>query len=479
MTNCKDLLKHSSNYLLANIATKALAFISLPVYTRLLSVEEFGVVNVFLSVISVFSVILTLNTEVAISRFYYDAKDLNEFKEFVGTSITLSGSIFLFMTLSMIVFLPALSTLLSFDYLLTLAIVPVSFYYIINSIFQQIYGPLLESKRIAVVSSIQVYMAFLFSVIFILCLPTEKYYGQVLGTMLAMILLSVYLIKQIKPYIYWCFKKRYIHYILSYSLPYLPYSLSGVILAQFGRMIMGQYSGFGSAGLYSFAASIGGLMFILIGVTHQAWNPYYFQYMNKRDYNNIDKDYKLIWSLTLSAALFLSLFGYEIGLVLGKKEYFVSLYLIPFFVLGYVFYQWAYVYLRNVGYAKQTIWNTVAVFLSGFLNILLSLLLIEKYKELGVAISFFVSYFALFLIAYIINILFVKLYVPKLMLFCKPLFYFIPFFILSIIFYTYDNSGISYAFWLLFKCIICLFGGYMILREYIGLLICRIRKRSL
>lgn len=476
MSDLKALFKHSSNYLLANLATKALAFISIPVYTRLLSVEEFGIVNVFLAIIGISSVVLTLNTEVAISRFYYDAKDLNAFKEFVGTSVLLSGGIFMLMVLVVLVLLPDITHLLSFDCLLTLAIIPVSFYYIVNSIFQQIYGPLMESKRIAIVSSIQVYLAFFFSVIFILSLPTEKYYGQVLGTMLAMIILSMYLIKQIKPYFCWSFKKKYIHYILSYSLPYLPYSLSGVILAQFGRMIMGQYFGFESAGLYSFAASIGGLMLILISVTHQAWNPYYFQYMNEKDYISIDNDYKLIWSLTLSAALCLSIFGSEIGMILGKEDYFVSLYLIPYFVLGYVFYQWAYVYLRNAGYAKQTIWNTLAVFLSGFLNIFLSIFLVDRYKELGVAMSFCISYFALFLISYVINVFCIKLYVPKLILFYKPLLYFIPFFIVSIMSYNNCCSVMPYFLYLFIKSIICILGCCIFMREYIGALIDQLKK---
>ena len=41
MSDFKALAKHSTNYLFAIMATKALAFISIPVYTRLLSVYVF------------------------------------------------------------------------------------------------------------------------------------------------------------------------------------------------------------------------------------------------------------------------------------------------------------------------------------------------------------------------------------------------------------------------------------------------------
>ena len=75
MSDHKALLKHSGNYLFAIIASKALAFISLPVYTYLLTVEEYGVYNVFISTVGIATIILTLNTEVAVSRYYYDSKD--------------------------------------------------------------------------------------------------------------------------------------------------------------------------------------------------------------------------------------------------------------------------------------------------------------------------------------------------------------------------------------------------------------------
>ena len=42
MSDFKALAKHSTNYLFATMATKALVFISIPVYTRLLSRYELG-----------------------------------------------------------------------------------------------------------------------------------------------------------------------------------------------------------------------------------------------------------------------------------------------------------------------------------------------------------------------------------------------------------------------------------------------------
>lgn len=72
-------------------------------------------------------------------------------------------------------------------------IIPASLYYKFN-IYTN-YNPLLESRKIAITSSIQVYLAFGLSVLAIILLHNNKYLGQVYGTLTAMLLLAGYLIK--------------------------------------------------------------------------------------------------------------------------------------------------------------------------------------------------------------------------------------------------------------------------------------------
>lgn len=421
MSDFKALAKHSTNYLFAIMATKALAFISIPVYTRLLSVYEYGIINVFMSTVGIVQVLLTLNTEVAISRYYYDAKNEQDFKEFCSTSIKISSGVWLLMSLIMVMLNPWLAEELSFSKVLTLCMIPVATYSIINSIFIQIYQPLLRSKKVAIVSSVQSYLAFCLSVIFMLCMETERYYGYIWGTIAAMILLATYLTRQIRPfYVKSKINREHVKYLLSYSLPYIPYTLSGIILAQFGRIFMSTHGGFDAAGLYSFVSNVGALMMILISVGHSAWNPYYLQYMTNKDYKSIDKDYDLIWRVTLISAMGLTMFGNEIALIMARPEFLSGMYLLPILIIGYVFYQWSYVYLRSTGFAKRTIWNAVAILISGISNILLNHLLIDRFYILGVAISFCISYFILYAVAYLINKYILKTYVPQSIRFIKP-----------------------------------------------------------
>ena len=139
MSDHKSLIKHSFNYLLANIATKALALIAIPVYTRLLTVEEYGVVNVFISLTGIVTVLLTLNTEEAISRFFFDAKNEDEFKQFVGTTLRVNGCVCLLSILIFVLCIGPLSKMMGMSKLLALCLIPVALYNVSNTIFQQIY----------------------------------------------------------------------------------------------------------------------------------------------------------------------------------------------------------------------------------------------------------------------------------------------------------------------------------------------------
>ena len=464
MSNYKELLKHSGNYLFATLATKALSFISIPVYTYLLTVEDYGVYNVFSSTLSVATVLLSLNTEVAIGRYFYDSENEKDFKRFVGTSINLISIVFLIMSFFMIVFVRPLSDFLGFEWLLIISMIPMALYTILNSIFQQIYQPMLQSRKIAVVSSIQSYLAFGLSVLFMLFLNEKKYYGLVLGTIMAMLILATYSINQIKPYCIRSFDAKYISYIFKYSIPYLPYSLSGIIIAQFGKIFIGQQQGFETAGLYSFAANISSIMLILIFVVHSAWNPFYFRYMNEKDYESLNNDYNLIWRGTLTAGLFLSFFGKELGMLLGRPEFASGLSLIPVFVLGYVFYQWSYVYMRNVGYSKQTIWNAVAVIITGVSNIILNFVLSPLFYDYGVALAFMFSYLILLIVSWFINKIFLKQYASSVKLFLSPFILFL----MLIIGGVFINESIDSDFVAFFmKLMVSVTANVLIMKKYL------------
>lgn len=421
MADFKEILRHGANYLAANLATKALAFISIPVYTRLLSTHDYGIVSIFIGVAGIMSNLLTLCIDQSTARYYFDKKDERDFKQFVGTSVVLASLVFVMNSIILITNAPALGRLVKLDTETVYLLLPYCMVSIVGLTFDQIFNPMKQSKKIATSSLFRVYLGFTFAVIFIFIFKDKKYLGQILGLITAGAFMIVFWVRNIRKYFIFSFKKEYIKYILTYSVPLIPYALSGVIIEQFGKITLGSSISVSTVGYYSLALTISSIVSIITVITHQAWSPYYFEYMNSKEYVRHDQDITRIFRISLVAAMTISIFGKEIGQILASAKFTASLNLIPIFTYGYVFHQLSYVYMRNVSFVRKSYLLTVIVLISGTSNILLNLLMIPAFGEIGAALSFAMSYMIMALAAWIINKYVIRHHGTRIILLLLPL----------------------------------------------------------
>jgi O-antigen/teichoic acid export membrane protein len=429
MANFTGFLKHGGNYLIASVATSALAFISIPVYTRLLSPEDYGIVSIFTGIVSLLGSVMAFSTDRSVSRYFFDQKDELDFKRFVGTSSILALFFFISNSFILILYAEEFGDLVGLSKKVVYLIIPVTAINILGLTFEQIYGPLKRSREIALSSVVKVFLGFAFSVALIFVFKSDKFYGQILGQIIAGLCIVFFWIRLIKPYFKWSFDTSYIKYIFLYSVPLIPYALSGVIIEQFGKIAIGGSQGMSEAGFYNLALAVSSIVNIVIAVTHQAWNPYYFEYMNSKNYAQLDKDFVRIFKLTILVAFGVACFGKEVGLLLAAKEFSGALYLIPIFTIGYVFSQLSYAYIRNFGYTKKTQYMTLTILVSGISNVVLNVFLIKSLGELGAAISFVLSYVIMAILAWFINSYFVKLHATPAKYLLVPLIITVPFYV--------------------------------------------------
>ncbi len=403
MSNFKEILNHGKNYLLANLANRALAFVSIPVYTNLLTSEEYGIYAVFMSYLGILGSVLTFSVDGAVGRYYFSKKSDTDFRQFVGTSSLLAILIGGVNSLVLLILSPYVAKLVGLPLPVVWMLIPMTFINVWGLTFEQIFGVMKQSKILATTSLVRIWGGFVLSAVGILLMSTDKYYGQILGQIVIGIALCFYWGKRIKPYFEFSFRRDFVYFILRYSIPRMPYALSGILIEQFAKVTIGAEQGMADAGFYTLALTIAALTGISITIAHQAWNPYYYEYMNARDYVQHDKDQLRIFRLTIIVAFVIAAFGENIGMILANRNFYGSFYLIPIFVVGYMFYQLAYVYMRNFGYAIKTGYLSVVVFVAGAANIAMNLYTIPRWGQTGAAISFSVSYIIMTAIAWGIN----------------------------------------------------------------------------
>ena len=417
-TDIFETLKHGKNYFSADIATKAMAFISIPIFTRLFTQADYGIVAVFSTYVGIMTVILSLNSYTAVCRYYYEKTD--DFGAFIGTTLILVGLIFGFTIPIYILFYKQIANLIQLPGLLPFYLLFACLFAIIYSIYYQILVPQKRSKEAATISILNGYIGFGVAVLFVYLLAENRYLGQIWATLLIGLIFSVYFMIKIRKYSKFCFKIKHIKYIATYSFPLIPYALSGIILAQFDRIMINDIIGAASAGLYSLGYNVGMLLLMVIGATQTALIPDFFKFLDNKEYNRLDALFEKVFSIVTIAALGLVLFAREIVMILADEKFHAGLSVVPIVVIGYVFYEMFVVYGMYPGYKKKTVFGTIIVLTAGISNIVLNAIFIPSYGYIAAAYTTVASYFIMFLLAWIVSKVVLKQRVTPLWLIWKP-----------------------------------------------------------
>ena len=71
--------KAGIGYTVGNILVKGINFVSLPVFSRLLSTEEFGIYNIFIAYDAILYVILGMALHSSVKSAFYEYKKIDEY----------------------------------------------------------------------------------------------------------------------------------------------------------------------------------------------------------------------------------------------------------------------------------------------------------------------------------------------------------------------------------------------------------------
>ena len=397
----KNFLKDSWNYLSAEIATKGLAFISIPIFTRLMSPEEYGVLNVLTSIAGLIIPFVTLNVSVSLGRYYFE-KERSDFGEFFTTTSALSfGTLF-------IGFLISLFFQTELAELTNLPVVAIPFLFPTALMLMAFQIPLIvlraqrKSAELRRFTIIRGYGGFILAVGIMYLLKENVYLGRLWANVIILISSVIWFVWRFRAIFKLNILKNHIVYMINYGLPLLPANISAVLLMEVDRIMINSYVGGDEAGLYSFAYNISMLLLVVSNALHYAFMPDYYTLMNRSEYGKIDSAFKLIITLISVGAVGLILYGSVLGSFLGTASYHASLTMIPLIVIGQYFLSFVPLYKQGISYVKKTIYSTISIVFAGIINVVLNAIFIPKYGAIAGAYTTVFSYLVQFIVVYII-----------------------------------------------------------------------------
>lgn len=265
----KELAKNTFLIALSKISTQLLVFLMLPIYTTLLSVEQYGFVDLVISYSGIIAPIVLLNLQTALFRYLIDAR--ND-KKAQNSILTNAFEVIVFMTLAVV------GLLLILNIFIDIPSVGVVLFYLLSILFSdlviQITRGVGSTKAFAITSICQGVLGVVFILLLLGVLhmgPEGMLLGLGFGFLLPSIVLSFYigLHKNIKL----STRDRAVKKeLLSYSMPMIPNSIAWWVYNVSDRTIITIVLGVAASGIYAVSVKFSGILGALSGIFYQSWS---------------------------------------------------------------------------------------------------------------------------------------------------------------------------------------------------------------
>lgn len=386
-------------YTIGNYLLKGINLLTLPIFARLMTVQDYGTFNLYMSYEGIMVLLIGLALHSSLKNAWYDYGE--KYKEYLSTIMLIPQIMLIIFLVVFNIFSSFFADILSINHTL-LNILLIHSY--CSSVIQVYNGKLsltYEYKKFLSISFLNTITNVLLSLVLMgTIMRTDKYLGRVIGSVIPLILITIYILantfKSSKP----ISKKKYASYGLKYSLPIVPHGLSQIILAQFDRIMINRIVGVTEAGIYSFAYNITTIIQIFITSLDTVFGPWYYEKIEKKEYDKIKKISSmyiyLIWMLIICVILVVP----EIILILGGEKYVIAKKVaIP--LICSVFFSFMYLLpATSEYYMKKT--GTIALTTSAaaLLNIVLNSIFITSYGYVAAAYTTLFCYICYFLFHY-------------------------------------------------------------------------------
>lgn len=451
-----DSFKKGSIMFIAFILNNIISIVTIPIFTKLLSVEDYGIVEVTNYYIRFFSILFPLNIVSSINYFWY-RKDLDNSKTLGNIIFSSTISMFFFS-----VFYYSIENYLVDLFrlpLFAIRIIPVC---VIGLIYLSLHSSIItlkaEAKRNAIFTVINTLVKSVASIALIIYLY-HNYKGKLVAEIVGYVILFLGYFNYIFKASSFKFDFKYIKKILVYSLSTILITSSSFILTYFDALMINKSLGSEKAGLYSFAYKISSIYYSFILSFQVILIAKYNQYFHDKNYALIENEIKSLLKIIVICSAVFILFGSEIGMVLSSnKDYEQALFISPIITISYFSYFIFEMYNLVLYQSKKNTTITIIILGAGILNIVLNKIYIPIYGYWIAAFSTLISYFLMTVATYFAS-KYQSPYAPPIRIFLSSIIFVIGF---SLIFYILYYYPINFYLSILIKMLIVIISAIYI-----------------
>ena len=388
----KETVKGSLAFGVSASLVAAVGFLLIPVYTRYLAVEEFGLFGLISLTTSTLAAIFGLGLSTAIFRSYFDYDDIASQRKLVGTALLVamagSASLFLLATLTAepliarsIFKLP--NTGRYFQIALYAGAIG-----LLNAVPLAVYRAKKQFGRYAFINGMVAFLQLILIIVLVVHFRLGVK-GIVIAHLFAALIINAILLFSIRSSIKFVILWNEVRKLLSYGLPLLPGGVFFLLLNSGGLYFVKAAMGLSEVAILNLAIKIASIItFFVISPLQLIWPPMMFS-VEKRSYAGTFYARMLVYAVYVSVgfSIILSVFSREIVRVLSTPKYEAAAPLVSVLLIGHILFVVQNVFNVGILLKRKTAYWSLAMIIETIISILGWLVLAPRLGMLGIAIG--------------------------------------------------------------------------------------------
>ena len=386
-------IKVSIAYVICNILQKCLSLITLPLFTRLLTTDQYGQSIIYSSWEGILMLYLTLNLAYGsfqTAMIKYEQKRFEYISSIQGICLLLS-MIFL------IIYFPfrnIWNKLLELPTFFVLLMVSEILFITATQLWMGKNRFEYKYKSVIAVTLLTSLLSPVFAFILV-NITNEKGYARILGYALVNIFIGCYLFIYNSKKGKKLFIKEYWKYALKFNIPLLPYYLSQIIFNQSDRIMISHMIGKSEAAMYGVAYNLAMILVFVLNAINSSYVPWIYRKI--KDNHGEDNKKVSIMLIVLIGLLILGIiwFSPEIISIMAGEQYKAAIYAIPPVAMSLLLLFYCQLFVNIEFYyeeKKALVYGSIG---AAFVNIVLNYIFIPKFGFVVAGYTTLASYIVL------------------------------------------------------------------------------------
>jgi O-antigen/teichoic acid export membrane protein len=377
-------------FAMCSILQKGVSFITIPIFTRLLTTEQYGTYSLYLSWLQILTIITSL-------YLYYGVfnNGMTKFEEdrdtyissMQGLTLTITAGVFVIYLAAykkwseLLGMMPVLVALMFVE----MAVTPALSFWSGRQRFE------LQYKKLVAVTLAKTVANPILGFVMVL-LAQDKATARIASVVIIeVVFCGVIMIQQFAKGKCF-FHLKYWKYALGLAIPLLPHYLSSMILNQGDRVMIDRMVGKSEVAFFSVAYSVGMLVQVFTNAINNSFTPWMYQKIKENNLHSIKETTNLLLIVVGVISAGLMMLSPELMLLFGSKEYASGAYVIPP-VAASVFF----IFLYNIlaipqFYYERTKFLALSSVLAAIVNVLLNFVAIRAFGYVAAGYTTLICY---------------------------------------------------------------------------------------